>query len=149
MKGASLVLATSDRQSYVFMVKLGSSKSSNKSKVKKADSVISLSVKQHQIITQSLPNDQNIITVQGTSFTVCKSMSALFEDSKIIPQINISSDISDNDQTIKKQSNQQDDYMVVEMDQTRQLNPQFQMFNVDELKLNEDSSRKTSASTFV
>lgn len=34
------------------------------------------------------------------------------------------------------------------MDQTRQLNPQFQMFNMDDLKLNEDSSRKTSASTF-
>lgn len=39
--------------------------------------------------------------------------------------------------------------MVVEMDQTRQLNPQFQMYNLDELRLDVESSRKTSASTYI
>lgn len=86
MKGASLVLATADRQAFVFMVKLSSSsKSANKSKVKKADSLLSLAIKQHQIICQSFISDQTISTVQGTSFTLSKNVTTLFEDSKIIP----------------------------------------------------------------
>lgn len=126
MKGASMVLATSDRQSFVFLVKLStSSKSPNKSKVKKADSVVSLTVKQHLIVAQAFLNDQSLVTVQGTSFTLSKSVSQLFEDSKIVAQISIGSEEQVNNQAAKKKNNNQDEYMVVEMDQTRQLNPQF------------------------
>lgn len=101
-----MVLATSDRQSFVFLVKLStSSKSPNKSKVKKADCVLSLQVKQHLIVAQSFLNDQSLVTVQGTSFTLSKQVSQLFEDSKIIGQISIGSEEQANNQAVKKNNN--------------------------------------------
>jgi hypothetical protein len=64
MKGAYLVLASSERQQFVFMVKIGlSAKSQNKSKVKKSDSVISLGIKQHEIVATSIVDDRSIMTI--------------------------------------------------------------------------------------
>jgi hypothetical protein len=57
MKGAYLVLATSYRHQFVFMVKVGSS-SKNKSKVKKADSLITLGIKQHEIVAAKIVDDR-------------------------------------------------------------------------------------------
>jgi len=44
---------------------------------------------------------------------------------------------------------QTEEYKVMGMDETRQINPQFQMFSMDEFRLpaTGESSRKTSAST--
>jgi len=69
MKGAYLILASSDRQQSVFLAKLGS-KSQSKSKVKKADSVINLAIKQHQIMCSKIIDERSINTVQGTAFAM-------------------------------------------------------------------------------
>lgn len=82
MKGAYLVLATSDRHQFVFMVKVGSS-SKNKSKVKKADSVITLGVKQHEIVAAKIVDDRSIMTIQGTSFMLSRHVSQLFDDTQL------------------------------------------------------------------
>ena len=131
MKGAYLVLASGERQQFVFMVKVGS-KSNSKSKVKKADSVINLAIKQHQIVASAIVDDRSIMTMQGTSFSVSKHVSSLFEDQTILNKITIN-DAQTETTGVATQKQNNEDYNVVEMDQTRQINPQFQMFNLEEL----------------
>jgi hypothetical protein len=74
MKGAFMVMATTERHQFVFMVKLKESKKEHKSKVKKADCTITLAIKQHEILASSFLNDQSTITVQGTAFTTTKTI---------------------------------------------------------------------------
>ena len=149
MKGAYLVLATSERNQHVFLVKLGSSQKSKASKVKKSDSVITLSVKQHEIVATQIVDDRNVMTIQGTAFTLSRHVSPLFsEENAIQKEISIDAAGAQEQAAGSTQKQNTENYNVVEMDQSRQINPQFQMFNLDELKIAQDSSsRKTSAST--
>jgi len=114
MKGAFLVLATGERQQFVFMVKVGQ-KSLSKSKVKKADSVISLAIKQHEVVTSSIVDDRSVLTMQGTSFSISKHISNLFNDKAILNQISINDAQSEQTGTSNKKQNNED-YNVVEMD---------------------------------
>lgn len=102
MKGAYMVMTTTDRHQFVFMVKLKESKKDHKSKVKKADCVVTLNIKQHEIVSSAFLNDQSIVTVQGTAFTLSKTISSLFSDSKVIPAISINGEnnnLEDNKKT--------------------------------------------------
>jgi hypothetical protein len=64
MPGAFLVTAISDKGQYIFMAKV----KAGKSKVKKADSVISLAEKNHEIIYSEILGDQSVKTVYGNMF---------------------------------------------------------------------------------
>ena len=64
MQGAFLVTAISDKSQYVFMAKV----KAGKSKVKKADCVISLSEKNHEIYHSTILNDQSLKVVYGNMF---------------------------------------------------------------------------------
>lgn len=69
----------------------------------------------------------------------------LFEDTKIRATIELSG-IADKTQAKKKAGNNQEEYTVTGVEDARQLN-QFSLFNIDELKLPQPDSRKTSSST--
>jgi len=86
MKGAFLITCSADRQQHVFLAKLGVKQ---KSKVKKADSVITLNVKQHEIIRSAIIDDRRIETIQGTAFTMSKHVVELFEEGLIRKQIDL------------------------------------------------------------
>ena len=92
-------------------------------------------------------DERTICTVEGSAFAMSKHMIDLFEDSNIKKNIDLTNTNSEQQQAVKK-NNDQENYQVVGMDEARQINPSFSMFNMDDLKLSgADSSRKTSAST--
>lgn len=68
MKGAFLVLANSEMHQYVFFAKLSKSSSKQKSKVKKADSTITLKQKQNQILAGSINDGNSVATIAGNAF---------------------------------------------------------------------------------
>lgn len=141
MQGAFLVTAISDKSQYVFMAKV----KSGKSKVKKADSVISLSEKNHEIYHSTILNDQTVKIFYGNMFQLLQREVNLFEDTKIISNIELSG-IVDKTHAKKKAGTNQEDYAVTGVEDTRQLQ-HFSLFNIDELKLPQQDSRKTSSST--
>ena len=85
MQGFFLVTAISDKSQYVFMAKV----KSGKSKVKKADSVISLSEKNHEIFYSSITSEQSVKTIYGNMFQMLQKEVKLFEDTKIISSIEL------------------------------------------------------------
>lgn len=84
MKGASIVLATLERHQYVFLAKQSSKKAS---KVKKADSQISLA--SDSIMCSRILNDQTISTISGNSFSMSKVNIDLFDGGNVRKHIEL------------------------------------------------------------
>ena len=149
MKGAILVLANSEMHQYVFFAKLSKSSSKQKSKVKSPDSTVTLKQKQNQIISGSLLDGNTISTISGNALQISKCNLALIEEGQAIirKQIDISEEEQKESHGAKKEA--ASEYNVVGMEESRQINNDFSMFTLDDLKMVGESSRKTSASTNV
>jgi hypothetical protein len=69
--------------------------------VKKADSVISLSEKNHEIFYSSILNDQSVKTIYGNMFQMLQKEVNLFENAKIVSSIELGG-VVDNTHAKKK-----------------------------------------------
>lgn len=114
MQGAFLVTAISDKSQYVFMAKV----KQGKSKVKKADSVISLSEKNHEIFYSTILNDQSLKTIYGNMFQLLQKEVKLFEDTKIMSSIELNGTV-DKTHAKKKAGQNQEEYTVTGVEDTR------------------------------
>jgi hypothetical protein len=114
MQGMFLITAVSDKSQYVFMAKV----KSGKSKVKKADSVITLAEKNHEIFYSSILNDQSVKTIYGNMFQMLQKEVKFFEDTKIITSIELSG-VVDNTHAKKKAGQNQEEYTVTGIEDTR------------------------------
>ena len=115
MKGAVLVLVTTQREQFVFLAKLKADK--NKSKIKKADCHITLGHKQHEVVCSTIVDEETVSTIEGHAFSLNKHVINLVEGGAIRKEVKLGSGSEDKVEGKSKQN--AEDYRVVALDEER------------------------------
>ena len=152
MQGAFLINAVANTQQFIFMAKINTTKEASKSKVKKADSVLSLKEKNHVLMSSIISNDSSVDVVFGNQMQLFKQNVKFIEveTSTILKKIEIKGLFENNQLQTASKTQKDQNYQVVGMeDQNMAVSNPFSLFNPADIKNDQISSRKTSASTAI
>lgn len=112
-----MVGVIADRTKYIFMAKINKDLSKQKSKVKKADSTITLKENNQNIICSDFINERSLQVIYGNQMQMVKEEVPLFENDKIRTSIELVG-ISGG-QTAAKKLAKAPEYNVTEMQDQR------------------------------